>query len=164
MPKSSKPRKKYRPKKVFINPAAYAVESATQLTDHGSYSIDWKLRAHISMSALEKGEATRDEIEDLIAAHNITEALVRTRKLDGAQAVTDRSHRAFQSMMDRCAGRECLALNYEERAAINDMLDLHDQLMDAITVHQLEEAIAYAKGQLRSGNFTALIKTKEVIA
>jgi len=73
-----KKQSKYRPKPVYVNAIARAVERATPIGG-SSYYTDMLLKNHGAMMALTRGTATKKEMDCLIAMSNIMEAL---RRLD----------------------------------------------------------------------------------
>ena len=68
---------KYRPKGVVLNTMAYVMESMTPVEKHGSFLIDLKIKNHEAMTALTKGQATKTDLDMLIAMVNFVEALYR---------------------------------------------------------------------------------------
>ena len=70
-------RSKYRPRAVLANPLGYVLESITPVAKYEQYLVDLKIKTHMAMTTLTKGLATRNDIDTLIAAVNIVEALYR---------------------------------------------------------------------------------------
>lgn len=159
MPGSKKPRKKYRPKPVFADPLGFVLESSKPLAEHDNYVINWKVNNHLSMQALVKGEASKADMDALIAAHNITRALLITKGMPlvdllaaGKDAIVDigRRHQELQRFVPRGP----------QITAINELLSLHDELLDAITVKEFENALAYARREIQA-KLTTPIKTSK---
>lgn len=151
-------RSTYRPKPVFQNPLAFVLESARLLKDHDQYTLDWKIKNTLAFAALIRGEATRKDLDALVAAVNITEALLVVCKIDRDDGTIAR---ASVALMDICAryaeGKR--ALYAPEMQALRDMIGIHDELMDLVTVAQFEKALAYARKEIRAGKAQ---KLKEV--
>lgn len=101
MPKSSKPRRKYRPKERFVDPVAFAVESSRLLKDHGTYILDWNLKINVAFAALLKGQASKTDLDALVSARNIVEALVVTLKGVDIDGTIARSAVALIDICDR---------------------------------------------------------------
>lgn len=151
MPASKKPRKQYRPKPVMRNAFEYAVESAKPLAEHGSYVIDWKLKNVVAFGALMRGQATRVELDVLVACRNIVEALVFTLKGVDIGGCLARSKVALLDICDRANAGKGTAMRAPEIQALRDLMEFHDALLDVVTVQQFEDALAYARKELTSG-------------
>jgi len=145
MASSKKPRKKYRPKPQIANPLAWAIESNMRLADHAGYAVTWEVRANAAMLALTQGTAGKQEINDLLAAHNATLGLVKTLNYPDDTYIMQRSHSALQGVVARFAEVGRYVLRGSEMAALNEMISLHDEFLDHVTVRQMEEALAYIK-------------------
>ena len=151
MPKSAKPRKRYRPKARLIDPVGFAVESSTLLKDHGSWGLNWSLKNNMAFAALLKGEASKTDLDTLVAARNITEALIVVldgKDIDGTLA---RSACALIEICDRANAGKGTAMKAPEMQAMRDLMSLHDDLMEVITVGQFEKALAYARKEIAAG-------------
>jgi hypothetical protein len=153
-------RSRYKPKPVLVDPLGYVLESAKPLVEHDSYVLDWKLKNNEAFASLLKGQATRTDLDTLTAAHNITEALIVTldgKDIDGTVA------RSAVALMDICARANAgkgTAMKAPEIQAMRDLMGLHDELMDVVTIRQLETALAYAKKEIAAGRANKLKEVK----
>jgi hypothetical protein len=156
-------RSKYRPKGIIANPVAYVLESLVPVAKHESYLLDLKIKNSDAMRCLLRGEATRMDLDTLIAMSNITEALYQLgfgREygevcVGGREALIGIAHRAVQHGRFVPTGPEIAKLNL--------LMDLHDAQMDVITIKDMERALAYAKSQFTSKkNVTYLPSVKEL--
>jgi hypothetical protein len=144
-------RSTYRPRPQLANPVEYVTESAQPLIEHSpSMVLTWKIRNTESFGRLIRGEATKPDMDNLIASRNITEALLvvcGVRQDDGTLA---RSACALIEICDRLnEGKR--ALYPAEMQALRDLLALHDDLLELVTVKDFERALAYAKKEIRAG-------------
>lgn len=149
-------RSKYRPKAVLVNPLGYVVESSTPLVEHGSYVVNWQLKNNSAFEKLLKGKADKQDMNTLVAARNITEALVVTL---GGVDVDGTLERSAVALIDVCArGNEgrSLVMRSAEMQALRDLMSLHDELLDVVTVGQFEKALAYAKKEINAGRANRL--------
>jgi hypothetical protein len=156
MPASKKPRKKYRPKPVLVDPVGFAVESNGLLKDHGTWLLDWSLRNNVAFGELLKGRASKTDLDTLVAARNIVEALIVT--LDGVDidGTLARSAAALIDICDRANAGKGTAMRAPEMQAIRDLMALHDELLDVVTVGQFETALRYAKREIQAGKAAKL--------
>jgi hypothetical protein len=158
MPKSSKPRKKYRPKLQYADPVGFVVESVTPLTRHEDYLISLHVKNHEAMAALQQGKATNEHMNLLIAMSNMCEALWR---LGHGVEFEDRVADGHQSLLSAGArfkrdGR--VTLYAKEAEAINAMLELHDAQLSTITVGDMERALKYIRREVAAGRAKRVIK------
>lgn len=153
-------RSRYKPKPVLVDPLGYVLESTKPLAEHDSYVLDWKLKNNEAFASLLKGQATRTDLDTLTAAHNITEALIVTldgKDIDGTVA---RSAVALMEICARANAGKGTAMKAPEIQAMRDLMALHDELMDVVTIRQLETALAYAKKEIAAGRANKLKEVK----
>ena len=156
MPANKKPKKKYRPKPVMLNTMEFVKESIKPLVEHDSYVLDWKLKNNVAFAALLRAEATRKDLDTLVAARNIVEALVVTLKGVDVDGTLARSAAALIDICARANAGKGTAMKAAEIQAMRDLMQFHDALLDAVTVKQFETALAYAKKELTNGRASAL--------
>ncbi len=135
-------RSKYRPKPVFVNPLAYVLESVRPAAQHPGILLDLKIRNHAALASLTQGKATRDDIDILIAAVNMTEALYRLGFGREYNDVVFQGLNALRSVGKRGADTGRFILRSEEMQALNLVIELHDAQLDLCTVKDMERAIA----------------------
>lgn len=153
---------KYRPKPVLQDPLGYVLESITPVSQHDSYLVDLKIKNHGAMTALTRGLATRQDIDVLIPAVNIVEALYRMgfgrdyfpEVRAGLDALFEVGVRGAES------GR--FVLKASEMDALNVVMELHDAQLEVITVRDMDKAIALVIDDFKQKRMRA-IKPKEKV-
>ena len=153
---------KYRPKPVLQDPLGYVLEGITPVSQHDSYLVDLKIRNHGAMTALTRGLATRQDIDVLIPAVNIVEALYRMgfgrdyfpEVRAGLDALFEVGVRGAES------GR--FVLKASEMDALNVVMELHDAQLEVITVRDMDKAIALVIDDFKQKRMRA-IKPKEKV-
>jgi hypothetical protein len=161
MPSSTKPRKKYRPKPVMTNPVTFAIESVKPLADHDSYVLNWKLRNTLAFGELLRGRANKKDLDTLVSARNICEALVVTLKGADVDGTLTRSAVALIDICNRANKGMGTATKAPELQAIRDLMSFHDELLEAVTVGQFEAALAYARKEIKAGKAAHLKEPKD---
>ena len=156
MGKNAKPRKKYRPKPVYANPLDFVLESVRPLTEHGNYLLEWKLRNHLAFESLMKAQANQRDLDNLIAARNICEALVHTLDGKDIDGTLTRSAVALIEIHQRASEGKGTAMRAAEIQAMRDMMQFHDELLDAVTVGQFDAALQYARREIKAGRAAAM--------
>lgn len=155
-------RSKYKPKPVLQNPLGYVLEGIAPVASHDSYLVDLKIKNHGALTALTKGVATRKDIDTLIQAVNIVEALYRLGfGRDYYKEVCAGLNALFEvGVRGAASGR--FVLKASEMDALNVVMELHDAQMDAITVKDMDKAIALVIDDFRKKKMRA-IKPKEKV-
>jgi hypothetical protein len=149
-------RSKYKPKPVLANPLGYVMESATPLIEHESYVVDWQLRNNSAFEKLLKGLADKKDINTLVAARNITEGLMVTLNGTDTDGTLARSAVALIDLCIRGNAGKSLVMKAEELQAMRDMMQLHDELLEVVTVRQFERALEYTKNEIKVGRASQL--------
>ena len=147
----TKPRKKkkYRPIPVLQSPVEYVLESVRKI-DHTIPEVQaLRYAVHDAAVKLTKGQAVRRDMEQLIAASNMVEALLATTDL-GADVYADVAADGKQALTSICR-RDKFVAKGVELTAINEMLVLHDTLLETISLGELTAAVVYVKKQIQHG-------------
>lgn len=155
MPANKKPRKKYVPRPQYKDPLGFVVEGVRPITQHDSYLVDLKLVNHSAMEMLLKGQAQKIHIDKLIAMYNILEAfrdLIGDRKLplpiELDKSTLIRGKCALLELGSRGVKTNHFVCRAPEIQALNDLMQLHDELMEIITVGQMTKAIEHVTAKI----------------
>lgn len=135
-------RSKYRPKGIRMDTVNYVIGGLHKVSSHPS-AIDLRIRNHAALAALTSGTAKRDDMDVLIAAFNVCEALViinpelgadwKQEITEGQNALFDVSRRGVESNKFILFGAEMKALNMT--------MEIHDAQLDQASIFELEKAI-----------------------
>ena len=142
---------KYKPRGVVVDVMSWlksGMQRANQV-DNGSIITQTRIKNHLAIEALRKGQASKDDMDAIITAFNVTEALClrgigddyRTEITAGQQAVFDIGFRSVKHMKFIATGPELQAINLT--------MEIHDAQLDICTVAELEEALDYIWEQIR---------------
>lgn len=149
-------RSKYRPRAVLANPLGYVLESLTPIPAMEKYFIDLKVKNHLALANLTKGVADRDDIDVLVSAINMTEALYRLGfGRDYADVVREGLH-ALRAVGKRGAETGKFILKSTEMNALNLSMELHDAQLEAITLRDMEKAINLIREEYRQRKMTPI--------
>lgn len=144
-----KKRSKYRPKPVIQNPLAYVLEGMTPLRQHTSMDTV-EIKNHSAMYDLIRGQATKQQMDLLIAMHNICHALVRLGIGEDHKDCLERGKKALYDVCCRGATTRKFVCKSGEITALNDLMELHDAQLDVITVKDMEKAVQIVQADLQS--------------
>ena len=144
-----------------MNTMGYVLEGMAPVAQHDSFLVDLKIKNHGALTALTKGMATRKDIDTLIQAGNIVEALYRLgfgrdyfpEVRAGLDALYEVGVRGAES------GR--FVLKASEMDALNTVMELHDAQLEIITVKDMGAAFKLVIDEFRKKKMRA-IKPKRV--
>ena len=154
-------RSKYRPRAVLANPLGYVLESLKPVAQHEQYLVELKIKNHLAMTTLTRGEATRSDIDTLIASVNIVEALYRLGfGREYADVVRDGLD-ALRSVGKRGVESGRFILKADEMHALNLVMELHDAQMDLITIKDMDKAIDLVKEEHRLRKVRPIVESKK---
>jgi hypothetical protein len=135
-------RSKYKPKGIRLDTMSF-VKSGLMSFNDTDLAVDLRLKHHFAMEALRLGEATKKDIDMLIQAFNMTEALCRLREdygkdwkkeiFDGHDALFAVSQRGAESSRFVCWANELLAIRL--------VMEIHDAQLDKANIKDLEGAM-----------------------
>jgi hypothetical protein len=153
-------RSKYRPKGVRLDNMTW-VQAGLKKVDAIGAGTTLKIRNHDAMNNIRKGTATRVEIDAVIDAFNIAEALAR-RGMGADWAV---EIRAAQDALLELARRGVergfqFTVKAEELTAMNLGMEIHDAQLDAVTVRELETAMNDVMENLRNKRMRHIVERK----
>jgi len=115
----------------------------------GTIITQTRIKNHIAIESLRKGEATKDDMDAIINAFNVTEALA----IEGIGAEYREEIKAGQDAVYQCGVRASkhgrFILSGPELTAINTAMEVHDAQLDICTVADLESALDYVWDQIK---------------
>lgn len=138
-------RSKYRPKGVILDTMAWVRNGFRPLNDVGSEAVKLRLRNHLAINALEIGEATRADMDVLIAASNMTMALKHNGFGDEYAAIARSGADAIEAVRNRANKWHKFQATEKELEAIKEMMELHDAQLDTVRIADLDAALKLAR-------------------
>jgi hypothetical protein len=148
----SRKRSKYRPRGVIMDTMAHVSVGLKPLSEIDDALVILRIKNHDALTNIAHGKGTRSDMDVVIAALNIAEALImqnvasayKEQLRQGQDALKSMGSRG-RSMGDRfvCTGQELTAINWA--------MEIHDAQLEVINVAQLETAIKKVAAIVRSG-------------
>ena len=148
---NKKPAKKYRPKKILLDPVGYTLEGMTPISQHDSYLVDLKIKNHLAMYNLTRGTAARGDMMSLIEMHNMIEALMRRGFAQEYTQIAKAGYAALKSVLARGLKNGRFVLRGPEISALNAHMELHDAIMEVLTVRDIERALVEIRKEYALG-------------
>ncbi len=134
-------RSKYKPKGVRPDAVSWVL-SGLKPFKASPHELNLRIKNHDALNTVRLGTATRTDLDALIAAMNMAEALIRM----GVGSDWSVEIRAAQDALYYLARRgvennERFIITGPELKALNLGMEIHDAQLDACTIQMLEQAI-----------------------
>lgn len=153
-------RSKYRPKGVIRDTMTW-VQAGMKRVDAISAGTTLKIRNYDAMNNLRLGTATRREIDAIIDAMNVAEALCKRGA--GSDWLPEIQHAQDQllALARRGVANDMrFIVRGEELKALNTGMEVHDAQLEAVTVRELELAMNDVMENLRLKKMRHIVETK----
>ncbi len=159
---TKKRNKKYTPKGVRLNALEYVLERHKRVADvQVDKVIRIKIGVGIARKLAEQGRASKVDMNDIIAAVNIVEAFIALGIGVEYQAQSSAAKEALIAVSARALDLEGrFVFKGLEIKAIQELIEIHDAVMDVVTLKEVEDAIGIVKGVISSGK---AIRLKEFL-
>jgi hypothetical protein len=142
-------RSKYRPKGVIRDTMTW-LQAGMKKVDAISAGTTLKIRNHDAMNSLRLGTATRREVDAIIDAMNVAEALCKRGKgEDWLPEIQDAQDKLLELARRGVANGMRFIVRGEELKALNLGMEVHDAQLEAVTVRELELAMNDVMENLR---------------
>ena len=143
-------RSKYKPKGVRPD-AVNWVLSGLKPFKASPHELNLRIKNHDALNTVRLGTATRTDLDALIAAMNMAEALIRM----GVGSDWSVEIRAAQDALYHLARRgvennERFIITGPELKALNLGMEIHDAQLDACTIQMLEQAIDIVTADIKN--------------
>lgn len=137
-----KKKSKYKPKGVRLDIVNWVLGGIKPFSKV-EYGTTVRIRNHAAMDTLRRGDATKDDLDILIGAFNMTEAYARLRPELGSDWLEE--IRAGQDALYNVGKRGIesgrFILKASELTAMNLVMELHDAQLDQTNVRDMELAM-----------------------
>jgi hypothetical protein len=152
-------RSKYKPKGVRLDNLSWVVAGMKKVGTLPTAGVALKLKNHEALDSILKGEGTRDHVDVLIAAMNMSEAFTRIRDdlgVDWAGEIKA-AQDALYTMAKRGVEKNRFAFTGPEMTAVRVVMDLHDVQLDECCVKELESALDIISEEIRHKKCRAIV-------
>ena len=157
-----KKRSKYRPRTVLQSPLDFVLSGFKPVRDLPGIYIDMQLKNRTALEQLRMGKATKQDIDMLIGAFNITEALAimgkgsdwLTEVKQGQDALLELSRRGVANGMR-------FIMTAKQWEALKLVMDLHEEQLAHATVLDIEKAYDFVQKALAQGKARAIVQLQK---
>ena len=154
-----KKRSKYRPRGLIMDTMLF-VSSGLKRVGSISVGTTLKIKNHTALESVRCGQGTREDVDILITAFNITEALAMMRIGEDWKDEIRAAQDALLAMGRRGVETGKFILRGPELTTFNLAMEIHDAQLDACTVSELEKAIDIVNSIVRAKGARAIIQLK----
>lgn len=142
---------KYRPKGVRLDVVNWVLAGMKKVGSLPTAGVELKLKNHEALDSILKGNGTKDDVDVLIAAMNMSEALTRIRDELGVDWSIEikAAQDALYSMAKRGVAKGRFAFTGPEMTAVKLVMDIHDAQLDECHVKEMEQALDIIHEEIR---------------
>ena len=152
---------KYKPRHVRTDNLNWILTGMKKVGTLPTAGIALKLKNHEALESILRGQGTKHDVDVLINAVNMAEALIRIRDDLGADWATEikAAQDAIYTMGKRGVERGSFAFTGPEMTALKLVMDVHDAQLDDCTVKEMERALYIVAEEVRLKKCRAIVET-----
>ena len=156
-----KKKSKYKPRGVRLDNMSWIIAGMKKVGSLPTAGIALKLKNHEALESILRGQGTKHDVDVLINAVNMAEALIRIRDDLGADWATEikAAQDAIYTMGKRGVERGSFAFTGPEMTALKLVMDVHDAQLDDCTVKEMERALEIVAEEIRLKKCRAIVET-----
>jgi hypothetical protein len=160
-----KKKSKYKPKGVRLDNMSWIISGMKKVGTLPTAGVALKLKNYEALDSILTGQGTKEHVDVLISAVNMSEALIRVREdlgrdwADEIRAAQD----AVYSMGMRGHEKGSFLFTGPEMTAVKLVMDLHDTQLDNCSVKEMEQAIFIVEEEIRLRKARAIVKRKDAL-
>ena len=148
-------RKKYKPKPIRMDNMAFVQAGIQPFVELGA-GTTLRVKNHDALNNLRMGIATRADMDMLIAASNIAEAMRRMGKGTDWEQELKAGHDALLAVARRGVPSMRFVMTGPELKALNLLMEIHDAQLDSCTVQDVENAIDLVTEEIKHKRATRI--------
>ena len=160
-----KKRSKYRPRVVLQSPLNFVLSGLKPVRDLPGVYLDVQLKNRTALEQVRKGDANKDDIDMLIGAFNVTEALaIMGKGHDWLDEINQGQNALWELSRRGVANGMRFIMTATQWELLKLVMDLHEEQLANATVHDIEKAHDFVQSVIRQGRARAIIQAKKEIA
>lgn len=152
---------KYKPHGVRLDNMSWIIAGMKKVGTLPTAGVALKLKNHEALDSILTGIGTKDHVDVLIAAVNMSEALIRVRDELGVDWANEikAAQDAIYSMGKRGVERGSFGFTGPEMTAVKLVMDIHDSQLDECTVKEMEKALFIVEETIRLKKARPIVET-----
>lgn len=151
----------YKPRGVRLDNMSWIIAGMKKVGSLPTAGVGLKLKNHEALDSILTGQGTRAHVDVLIAAVNMSEALIRIREdlgRDWAKEIRE-AQDAIYTMGKRGISKGKFAFTGPEMNAVKLIMDLHDSQLDDCSVKDMERALFIVQEEIRLKKCRPIVET-----
>ena len=156
-----KKKSNYKPRGVRLDNLSWVMAGMKRVGTLPTAGVALKLKNHEALDSILKGQGTKDHVDVLISAVNMSEALIRIRDelgVDWKQEIKE-AQDAIYTMGKRGIEKGKFAFTGPEMNAVRLVMDLHDAQLDDCLVREMEQALFIVNEEIRLKKCRPIVET-----
>ena len=156
-----KKKSKYKPRGVRYDNLSWIVAGMKKVGSLPTAGVALKLKNHEALDSILKGQGTREHVDVLISAVNMSEALIRIRDELGVDWKDEirAAQNAIYTMGKRGFEKNSFVFTGPEMTAVKLVMDLHDAQLDDCSVREMEQALFIVEEEIRMKKCRPIVET-----
>jgi hypothetical protein len=157
-----KKKSKYKPRGVRYDNMSWLIAGMKKVGTLPTAGVALKLKNREALDSILTGQGTKDHVDMLISAVNMSEAMIRIRAdlgRDWAQEIRA-AQDAVYAMGVRGHEKGSFVFTGPEMTAVKLVMDLHDSQLDDCTVKEMEQVLFIVEEELRMRKARSIVKTR----
>ena len=155
-------RSKHRPKMILQNPLEFVLSGLRPLKDLPGLYLDVQLINRSALEQVRKGLATKDDIDLLVGAFNIAEALaILGLGRDWIEEINTAQNDLLEMARSGVQRNMRFIMTAKQWESLKLVMDLHEEQLANATVHDIEKAHDFVLKVIAQGKARAIIETQK---
>lgn len=155
-------RSKYRPKPVIQNTMEFVLSGLKPVRDLPGVYLSAQLKNRTALEQLRKGDATKQDIDMLIGAFNIAEALaIKGLGYDWLQEINQAQEALLALARRGVENNMRFIMTAKQWEALRLVMDLHEVQLAQATVQDIEKAYDFVQAVIRQGKARAIVQSRK---
>jgi hypothetical protein len=157
-----KKRSKYRPRIVLQNPLEYVLSGMKPVRDLPGIFLDVQLKNRAALEQIRMGQATKDDIDMLIGAFNIAEALaINGLGFDWKDEINAAQNDLLELARRGVERNMRFIMTAKQWESLKLVMDLHEEQLAQATVLDIEKAHDFVARVIAQGKARAIVQTRK---
>jgi hypothetical protein len=155
-------RSKYRPRVMLQNPLEFVLSGMKPVRDLPGIFLDVQLKNRAALEQIRMGQATKDDIDMLIGAFNIAEALaINGLGYDWKDEINAAQNDLLELARRGVERNMRFIMTAKQWESLKLVIDLHEEQLAQATVYDIEKANDFVLRVIAQGKARAIVQTRK---
>lgn len=155
-------RSKYRPRVMLQSPLEFVLSGMKPVRDLPGIFLDVQLKNRAALEQIRMGNATKDDIDMLIGAFNIAEALaINGLGYDWKDEINTAQNDLLELARKGVERNMRFIMTAKQWESLKLVMDLHEEQLANATVYDIEKANDFVLKVIAQGKARAIVQTRK---